>query len=720
MARLRELQGRKAESERLHVEAVRVLEAAPQMVRELASLYNDFGVFYLNDGRIEEARPWFERGLAITTPKLAPSNPIVVLLTSNLARVQMWTGPLDEAERTLRSAIARIEERLGTDHPALAWPLRDLAVVLARTERADSALSLSVRTEELRRSQLRLAATIVPERQALLYAPLRPQGLSVALPILAAGKELGRAEVVWDAVIRSRGLVLDRIAWRRAAERAARTDEEKRILENWREKVRDYSDLLVSAPSASAISVERMAAARRAAETAEPALSPSSSAASIREPGLEDVRKALPEGSALLAYVHYQDAPARYSPRTETTGTDPRAYLAFVLAPGTSQPAVVPLGDAARIDNLVARWVVEASQPPSDDPDDGRRHDETSYRRAGEALRRAVFDPVLSRLRGARRVFVVLDGSLALVSLGALPSSGRAYLVERGPLFHVLSTERDLVRGPEEAPRSRSIVAFGAVDYGPPEPRPLNDSCLERARSFRPLLGSEQEVDAVAGTVADASSPDHPWSVLLRKGRDATEAQLKTLSTGASIVHLSTHATFPRLDCAGEADGIASLAFLERWSQEPRFLGSEPNEAPGLAGLAFAFANTGAPSTSDEDGVLTTLEAASLDLGAAEWVVLSACETAAGEIAPSEGVAGFRRAFLVAGARTVIASLWRVQDEPTRAWMKALYEARFRDGLPTDQALRQAMLVILKERRAERRSTHPFYWGAFLAVGDWK
>ena len=68
----------------------------------------------------------------------------------------------------------------------------------------------------------------------------------------------------------------------------------------------------------------------------------------------------------------------------------------------------------------------------------------------------------------------------------------------------------------------------------------------------------------------------------------------------------------------------------------------------------------------------------------------------------------------------VIVSLWRVEDEATRAWMKLLYRKRFVDGQPTAEAMRQASLRLLQERRSKGEVTHPFYWGAFVATGDWR
>ena len=105
-----------------------------------------------------------------------------------------------------------------------------------------------------------------------------------------------------------------------------------------------------------------------------------------------------------------------------------------------------------------------------------------------------------------------------------------------------------------------------------------------------------------------------------------------------------------------------------------------------LSGLAFAGANRRLSAPIDQDdGILTAEEvAASLDLQGVEWAVLSACDTGLGQIMAGEGVLGLRRAFQIAGARTVIMSLWSVDDSaPPRTWMRALYEGRLSKGLNT-------------------------------------
>jgi CHAT domain-containing protein len=121
-----------------------------------------------------------------------------------------------------------------------------------------------------------------------------------------------------------------------------------------------------------------------------------------------------------------------------------------------------------------------------------------------------------------------------------------------------------------------------------------------------------------------------------------------------------------------------------------------------------------------EDGILTAEEITTLDLSGARWIVLSACETGLGDIATGEGVFGLRRAFQIAGAGCIIMSLWSVDDESTQSWMIELYRGRLERGLSTVEAVREATTGLLSKRRDQNKSTHPFYWAAFVAAGDWR
>ena len=139
-----------------------------------------------------------------------------------------------------------------------------------------------------------------------------------------------------------------------------------------------------------------------------------------------------------------------------------------------------------------------------------------------------------------------------------------------------------------------------------------------------------------------------------------------------------------------------------------------------LSGLALAGANPRQGADGD-DGILTALEASNLELDGVELVTLSACETARGTAESGEGVQGLVSAFQMAGARRVIASLWKVDDEGTRHLMEGLYARILRaDGpLAPADALREASLALrnAKDASGRARFAAPRDWAAFVAYG---
>jgi CHAT domain-containing protein len=223
---------------------------------------------------------------------------------------------------------------------------------------------------------------------------------------------------------------------------------------------------------------------------------------------------------------------------------------------------------------------------------------------------------------------------------------------------------------------------------------------------FLPLPASEREVEEIA-EVWQGFGASQPVTTLFRD--DALEASFKRLAAGRQVLHLSTHGFYLGAGCpVYELPG--------RWAADVSM------ESPLLrSGLAFAGANhRQAALPSEDDGILTAEEVAALDLLGVDWAVLSACESGLGDVQTGEGVLGLRRTFAAAGVRTLIMSLWPVDDDVTRDWMSQLYRHRFMDGLSTIEAVHHTNLDLLAARRTAGESTHPFYWAGFVAAGDWR
>ena len=751
--------------------------------RELGNALDDLAWAQFRLGQADSALVNEREALRLMGEALGPANSLLLSVLTNLAAMEAAAGHLDVADSLYGISVERKAARFGpasmdlanalmgqgavreargdpagarecfersrlitvakrpAGHPLVGVALGMLARVDFVTGRRDSALANALRAEWIGREHFRTMAGALSEREALRYSATRGRGLDLALSLAtdARGVSPAARRDAWETLVRSRGLVLDAMIERRALARLgdAETDRLARAVADSRG--RRARAALAAEDSAAFAALDSL---RGEVDRAERALAAHS--AGFRhlrqdsDAGLADIARALPPGSALLAYARFERGIGRRI-AIEEGPSGVAAYAAFVLRSGSDVPRLVALGEAAGIEETIAAWTRALAAPPPADLA-GARAAEDGCSARGRAVRRAVWDAVAPHLGEAKLVFVVPDGVLHTVPFAALPGARGGYLVESGPTLHVLTDERDLL-APAEPAFGRGLLAMGGADFdradsggaapallalaseGGPAHRGARSGCEAFSRlRFAALPGTAAEVAEVARTW-ERARPRDSAQVEVSTGARAGERAFKLLSRGRRIVHLATHGFFVDAGCAaaaaGEARGVLGLV------PAPGASGSSaaaPGENPLLlSGLALAGANARASAGRDEeDGVLTSDEIAALDLSGLEWAVLSACGTGLGELAGSEGVLGLRRAFLAAGARTVFTSLWSVRDQPTREWMEALYRHRFAGGATTAEAARLASLDLLRARRAAHRPAHPFEWAAFVAAGDWR
>ena len=709
------------------------------------------------DGLAQLARDQHDLGLAVIyedrafemAQKSCPDLWCTPKFLNSLGELAYERGDLLNSEKYLRQALDLREKHLGPAHPDLAISLNDLALTLAAQGKTDEALTGTLRGETIGADHLRVSVRTLSERQALAYEAVRATGLDLALTMAGDRtiKTSGRGQV-FDAVIRSRALVFDELA---ARHRSA--------YEGADPQIKQLADDLFSARARLATLVFRGAEdlkpevyrkllddAREQKEKAERMLAEKSlefrQDQARSQIGLKQISAALPPDSALVAYVRYSRQVFPLPPAAKAPKQAIPSYAVVVLRAARSEPTFVRLGSAREIDRLVGEWRRSIAQQAEAENGPGKVAYDASGQ-VGADLRRKIWDPLLPELRNTRRVFVVPDGALHLVNIAALPAGRGRYLIESGPLIHYLSAERDLV--PASTKRGEGILVLGnpAFDVAgkvlvvsnqqptsaaPRPTRGTRSTCGSfQTLHFPPLPASQQEVEQIAALWGKTTTPERagllrgaealPGDGLVEStGADASLEAFLQQAPGKRVLHIATHGFFLQGNCES-----ATQRRLDVGKRNESFLPAAAENPLLLSGLAFAGANRRAPSTPDQsDGILTAEEIAGINLEGVGWAVLSACDTGVGEIKVGEGVFGLRRAFQVAGAKTVIMSLWPVEDRYARDWMGKLYGEHFLKGKDTAESVRAASLSILRQRRAKHKSTSPFYWGAFIAAGDWK
>jgi CHAT domain-containing protein len=304
----------------------------------------------------------------------------------------------------------------------------------------------------------------------------------------------------------------------------------------------------------------------------------------------------------------------------------------------------------------------------------------------------------------------------------------------------ILNAERELTGQGSQSPFS-DVLAIGDPDFAsmPEGSAAPGKLVAARVRSIDPCRGAiPAHLPPLPATRTEVQSIPAAWDAgyaprcTVLVGAQASEAAFKHLAPHAAVVHLATHGVVVGDRCEASRSGqrgVGGVAPLEAppaarpaapRAQAAADARTDPSPWQGLrVWLAFAGADHARePARDEDDGMLTAEETVTLNLAGAEWVVLSACYSALAEHWTNEGMLGMRRAFALAGARSVIASRWAVDDMATAAWMRALYKARASGETRATPAIRSACREQLAERRRATLTTHPFYWASFVASGE--
>jgi len=310
-------------------------------------------------------------------------------------------------------------------------------------------------------------------------------------------------------------------------------------------------------------------------------------------------------------------------------------------------------------------------------------------------LYRWLIDPAQGLVKKSHRLVICPDGALHQLPFAALQPRAGLYLADQKPVAVILSATvlRENQNQPRPGTFAWQVAAFDNPVYPAADIETTGNLLrytLPRGAEISPLPATAAEADGICQLF--------PGRYLRFTGPAATEAEAKRQGRGLRYLHFACHGL---VDASAPLDSGLVLTL-----------------APEAAG----------PET---DGVLQVweiLETVRLD---AALVALSACETGLGQEMGGEGIIGLTRAFLYAGSRSVLASLWEVADETTAVLMQQFYR-QLEQGLPRDEALRRAMLALRRSpvelpARAEGSppgrkfdATHPFYWASFFLCGDWR
>jgi CHAT domain-containing protein/tetratricopeptide (TPR) repeat protein len=720
--------GQLDKAEALATDAVQRLRRVQKAVHpELASVLARLAAVHTAKGNTDQAIALYEEALSLRERLKGESHPDYIRDLNDLAEALMARIEFARAAAVVSKARRYAEGQRDLDPITTARGLHNAARIRANEGDRLEARRLSLRALELRESHLARNLHGLGERERLVLVASARRPFFEVLDLLKGDAELDRTSyahvIVWKgiATATSRSEARGRLLRQAGADNVLSTQ-----VGNLNAVLRSLTELVYARstgerdPTREAfrehlrrdptISMSLLRFHRQRHDSPASVLGDVLGEFGVTElrvaeklgpmpeaPTPEQVSSSLPERAVLLDLLRYtrEDGELR--------------YVAFVVRRHAG-PVRIELGTSAPIDQVARRWR-EAIE---------RRGDV-----AGLALEmsRLLWAPLARWCEGATTVLLSADGELNSVPWSALPDLGPgartgAYLIERHA-FACIGSVRQLLEHNSGEPTGTGLLAIGGVDYGRRDHSlelpswaaassrvDSGKTIVKRSMPMVPellvvpsLKGTLAEVEALQLLYARAMATGGPVTAL--SGPAATKERVVGALPGKRYIHLATHGFFapPRL--------VEALSFEDRLPRA-RSAGDclrldAVTYYPGvLSGLIWAGVNAPDSTLGGEylnwgGNVLTAEEVRGLDLSGCELAVLSACETSLGRQAGGEGVLGLQRAFHAAGARAVVASLWKVEDAATSALMERFYANFWVKKLPKLEALRQAQLAVLND-----------------------
>lgn len=349
-------------------------------------------------------------------------------------------------------------------------------------------------------------------------------------------------------------------------------------------------------------------------------------------------------------------------------------YAAILLSKGTRYPIFVDLFDENEL------YETYTLQPKSYDTEIGTR------------LYEKLWGKLNPYIAGKRQVFFSPTGMLNLINIEALADSSGITALEKYNLSRVSSTKQ-IVSSIKESP-IKSVVSYGGIDYA--EVAEVIDSLNNRG-NWNYLKNTLTEVYNLAELLQ--KSKIHVTTVT---GSDATETSFKTLDgTTANVIHIASHGFYIPTQKRNAIPYYANSIYTQTIKDELFYSGLIMSEGQTVwTDSAF--------KVEEDDGILTSYEISKLDLSNVDLVVLSACETGLGDNL-FDGIFGLQRAFKKAGAKSILMSLWQIDDKTSCEYMTLFYK-KIAEGYSTHDAYLSTVFKM-KEKYQDAN-----YWASFVLL----
>ena len=670
----------------------------------------------LDGKQFKEAEGWFTQALEIQSRKLPAGHYEILRTRNSLAICFQYQGNYARARQILEALLPACVEKLGRDHPLAIAVAHNLGMTLVTLGETTSAREHGRGFLDLLSDNVERVLAYFPENRRLSF--VRNMGFS-PYDLTAT---LGDGPLTANAVLTFKGAVLESVARDRRRASLSVGSGNARLIDEITQLRQQFLEAQLSGD------LQRTRNLGAELDEKEKELSRGLREDRTYRPlqaiAWEDVAQRLPINSVLLEFVFYNK---------HLGGNGGwRGWCGAVALTRGREPVFRELGPSDEILNSIGRYLdiaagesslasqhvssslgehpSQASSRERTTPQITEKERAVALNTTTEKVCRDLFNKLISPFtailpQDGAQLFISADGRLNFVSFSTLLDEENRFLGNRFQVSYV-DSGRTFLQPPQPQNGSRRIVLLGDPNFETSDPRTAalaasqivssaNDdlpvvavtrgfSRLAAVR-FESLPGSADEVQTVG-----AIFRENGWETQPLRGSEATELTLRAVVPKANIVHLASHGYFmPEFDVGSQTRIV-----------NPMFRGW----------LVLAGANAtlrgwekGQVISPINDGILMAAEITSLDLSAAELVVLSACDTVKGEARNGEGILGLRRGVALAGAKNLLLTCWRIEDRYTVEFMKLFY-ASILSGVNPAEALHKTQASEL-ERLRETQGT---------------
>ncbi len=689
-----------AEAERVYRDALAIWEKklGPNDLNVATVVFN-LATVQQERRKFADAESLYKRSLGIYEAKQKDLE--VAKALNHLAGLYLAMNQPAKAEPRYRRALRIREDKLGKEHPAVAETLHDFALFLEHEGRTKEAGDHLDRARRISRRHVGHILPGLPERDQVKFLANRERkDFERALALQLANRPGDRlfSERDFSAVTRraaswmlnGKALSQEALARSHLLSRDEKDQALRQPATQLRQAREELARLAMSRPKPGeeASRQKRLAQLEKEEERLAGLLARAGSSAVA--PGrwfdLQEVTKALPRDAVLIDVGRFH--------RFDFKGTvgerrGEERYVAWVTS-AAGRLAAVDLGPAKAIDDAVeaVRRPLERGRETlklfMEDPEKA----EKALREPLGRLSKLVLGKLKPHIESAKRWIVSPDGSLWLVPWEMLLLPDGKYAVEEHALSYVLSGRDLLTRARFTGKTERPVVvADPEYDLTPKAGADLGRGVF----SVQRLENTRVEAEAI-GKPLRALTKEVPVQLLRDKALESTVKAAKN----PRVLVLATHGFF----------------LSEEKARKMRLGTDNPLSR---CGLLLAGCNRATKSGAN-DGVLTGLEVLGMDLRGTEMVVLSACQTGLGNVRAGEGIAGLRQAFRLAGAESVVSTLWEVPDGSSALLMAHFFRGLGK-GKSRPDALRDAQCALIEEHRGKYAVAHPLFWAAYTVTG---